>query len=307
MTAGSRNRHVRQGGRARAPQAGGHRVTGRAVVAGAVVLLLGMAAGLAAYAVFAGRSGKYVVVPDVLGLTHREAAARLDEVGLEIEVDGDQDTTDVSLDRATVDDQTPRAGTDAEKDSVVTVRLEGVPDRKKAGASEPDPGTAPPAVAPTEGRPVYPFTREGSIACGRWPSGSTDYPYFGAPREGSRLHGAIDIYPPGGRGAPVKAMKDGTVLQVIPDFYTRADGEVCCGILIDHGDFVGFYGELTGPAWLSVGQAVKSGQQVGTVSGTAQLHFEEYSPGTKARHDWYGEQAADLVDPTDRMLMLYGT
>ena len=267
------------------------------LAAGAAVLLIGVAAGLASYALFAGERGNSVVVPDILGLTRPEAAARLEEAGLEIGIDRQRDTANMALEGATVDRQTPRAGADAEKGSVVTVGLVKTPDRKEQKPS---------TVAPTEGLPVCPFTKEESIACGRWSSGSTDYPYFGAPRGGGRLHGAIDIYPPGGRGAPVRAMKDGTVLQIIPDFYTRADGEVCCGILIDHGDFVGFYGELTGPSWLSVGQVVRGGQQIGTVSGTSQLHFEEYAPGTTARHDWYGEQAADLKDPTGRMRLLYG-
>ena len=34
---------------------------------------------------------------------------------------------------------------------------------------------------------------------------------------------------------------------------------------------------------LSVGQTVKAGQQIGAVSGTVQLHFEMYTPGTRAR------------------------
>ena len=168
----------------------------------------------------------------------------------------------------------------------------------------PAPSPAPAQVAPVEGSPIYPFTRDGSVGCGHWSSGSTDYPYFGAPRENGRLHGAIDIYPPGGRGTPVKAIKDGTVLQVIPAFYTRADGEVCCGILLDHGDFVAFYGEMMSPALLSVGQTVKAGQQIGAVSGTVQLHFEMYTPGTRARGNWYGSQPSNLEDPTQYMLDL---
>jgi len=177
-------------------------------------------------------------------------------------------------------------------------------------SESPPPAAAPPPaptrVAPVDGKPVYPYTRDGSIACGKWSAGSDDYPFFGAPRSGGRLHGAIDVYPPAGRGAPVKAIKDGTVVQVIPAFYTRADGEVCYGILIDHGDFVAFYGEMASPAALSVGQTVKTGQQIGTVSGTVQLHFEMYTPGTRARGNWYGSQPANLQDPTQFMLGLTG-
>jgi murein DD-endopeptidase MepM/ murein hydrolase activator NlpD len=168
------------------------------------------------------------------------------------------------------------------------------------------PVQAPTQVPPVAGAPLYSYTRDGSIASGHWPAGSTDYPYFGAPRENGRLHGAIDVYPPTGRGTPVRAIKDGTVVQVVPAFYTRADGEVCCGILIDHGDFVAFYGEMASPASLSVGQTVKAGQQIGTVSGTVQLHFEMYAPGTKARGNWYGNQPANLVDPTQFIMSLGG-
>ena len=79
-----------------------------------------------------------------------------------------------------------------------------------------------------------------------------------------------------------------------------------CGILIDHGDFVAFYGEMASPPALSVGQTVKQGQQLGVVSGTLQLHFEMYTPGTRARGDWYGPQPANLKDPTQFMLGLTG-
>ena len=184
------------------------------------------------------------------------------------------------------------------------VASQSPPAAPAAAAPAPAPPAAPAQVAPVGGSAIYPFTRDGSVGCGHWSSGSTDYPYFGAPRENGRLHGAIDIYPPGGKGTPVKAIKDGTVLQVIPAFYTRADGEVCCGILIDHGDFVAFYGEMMSPALLAVGQTVKAGQQIGAVSGTVQLHFEMYTPGTRARGNWYGSQPSNLEDPTQYMLDL---
>jgi murein DD-endopeptidase MepM/ murein hydrolase activator NlpD len=179
-----------------------------------------------------------------------------------------------------------------------------------AAAAEPAPAPAAPAppaqVPPVPGAPLYSYTKDGSIASGHWSAGSTDYPYFGAARENGRKHGAIDVYPPSGRGTPVRAIKDGTVVQVVPAFYTRADGEVCCGILIDHGDFVAFYGEMASPAGLSVGQTVKAGQQIGTVSGTVQLHLEMYTPGTRARGNWYGDQPANLMDPTQYIMSLGG-
>lgn len=283
----------------------------------AAALLIGIAIGIFAFASRGG--GKYTKVTDVTGLTHAQAKAKLKSANLDIVVNPTQDTTNIKLGVTKVEDQTPSAGSTAEKGSVVRVTLLDVPfkaEQKQAATTTP--ATAPAATSPTstpsdtgmsapmDGQPIYPYTKDGSIACGHWPAGSTDYPYFGAPRENTRKHGAIDVYPPTGKGTPVKAIKDGTVVQVIPDFYTRADSEVCCGILIDHGDFVAFYGEMTSPATLSVGQTVKRGQQVGTVSGTVQLHFEMYAPGTKARSNWYGPQPANLQDPTGMMLKLYG-
>lgn len=158
-------------------------------------------------------------------------------------------------------------------------------------------------IAPVEGQPVYPFTAEESIACRHWPSGSLDYPYFGAPRNGTRLHAGIDIYPAGGDGAPVRAMKDGTVIMVAA-FYTRYTGEVTYGVLVDHGDFVANYAELRPPGVVA-GSVLSRGDIVGLVSGTRQLHFEMYTPGTTSWHSWYGTQAADLIDPTAMMLKVF--
>lgn len=154
-----------------------------------------------------------------------------------------------------------------------------------------------------DGNPLYPYTKAESIACGKWRSGSTDYPYFGAPREGTRLHAGIDVYPAAGAGAPVKALKDGKVIRVAL-FYTRATGEKTYGVLIDHGDFVANYAEVQ-PS-VNVGDAVRQGQVVGAVSGTKQLHFELYRPGTVSWLQWYGNQPANLVDPTDTMIKLVG-
>ena len=171
---------------------------------------------------------------------------------------------------------------------------------------------------PTDGEPIHPFTRDESTGCGHWPSGSLDYPYFGAAREGTRLHGAIDIYPPGataedGGGQPVYAVKDGAVIRVIDNFYTRANGERTKALLIDHGDFVACYSEIRGQPNVKgsalafgVGNTVAKGQVLGYISGTKQLHFEMYSANTPDRFNWYGEQPANLLDPTELMLDLYG-
>ena len=166
-------------------------------------------------------------------------------------------------------------------------------------------GSATPRIAcPLDGTPRYPFTRDASIACGHWPPGSTDYPYFGAPRNGTRLHAGVDIYPPAGVGSPVYAIEDGTVLKIEP-FYTRATGEVTYAMLVDHGDCVVNYGEVQPPS-LKVGARVGRGQMIARVSGTVQLHFELYTPGTTSWLSWYGAQPANLLDPTPMMLEAFG-
>jgi murein DD-endopeptidase MepM/ murein hydrolase activator NlpD len=159
--------------------------------------------------------------------------------------------------------------------------------------------------APVAGPPLYPLTKDESIACGHWSAGSTDFPYFGAPRNGTRLHAGVDIYPPGGEGTPVRAVKAGTVVTT-GTFYTRANGEQTYAILVDHGDFVANYGEVRQPAaWVAPGAAVQRGQVIGYVSGTVQLHFEMYAAGTASWLQWYGPQPSNLMDPTSYLLKLY--
>jgi murein DD-endopeptidase MepM/ murein hydrolase activator NlpD len=166
-------------------------------------------------------------------------------------------------------------------------------------------GTNTRASAPVAGPLAYPFTRDESIACGHWPQVSEDYPYFGARRNGTRLHAGIDIYPASGAGTPVKALKSGTVIKT-GLFYTRYTGEQTYAILVDHGDFVSNYAEVRPPeGWVRPGAAVSRGGVIGYVSGTVQLHFEMYAPGTSSWLWWYGPQPANLLDPTDMILRLY--
>jgi len=161
-------------------------------------------------------------------------------------------------------------------------------------------------VAPVDGPPRYPFTRDASMACGQWKRNSRDYPYFGAPRDPKpRRHAGVDLYPPQGEGAPVKAMKAGQVIKVA-SFYTRANGEKTYGVLIDHLDFTANYAELKKPG-MKAGQTVASGEIIGQVSGTRQLHLELYEAGTRDWSRWYGEKPAKLLDPTRAMTeLLYG-
>jgi len=279
-----------------------------------------------------GGSDKYTRVPEIEGLTYNKAKAELKKVNLDIRVDPTQDVANLKIDKKKVGYQHPVKGANAEKGSVVTVALLEVPSKGEdaqskastapastpaaqpeatpAPAPEPAPAPAPAAPAPDsglsaplEGHPLYPLTADGSIACGHWESGSTDYPYFGAPRNNSRKHAGVDIYPPAGRGAPVHALKAGTVVK-IGEYYTRADGEVTYGVVINHGDFVANYAEIH-PS-VSVGQQVGRNQVIGTVGGTVQLHFEQYSAGTTTWVWWYGDKPGNLLDPTALMNQLFG-
>ena len=159
-------------------------------------------------------------------------------------------------------------------------------------------------VAPFEGKPRYPFTKNDSIGCGQWGKSSHDYPYFGAPRgHDRRSHAGVDVYPEGGAGSSVKALADGIIIKIAP-FYTRANGEVTYAVIVDHADFVANYAELNKPDF-KVSTSIKQGQIIGTISGTKQLHFELYTKGTKDWLRWYGKQPDDLRDPTEMLIELF--
>lgn len=159
-------------------------------------------------------------------------------------------------------------------------------------------------VAPLEGKPKYPFTKEESINSGKWESGSQDYPYFGAPRgNNTRNHAGVDLYPQGGAGSPVKALADGLIIKISP-FYKRANGEVTYGVLVDHDDFVVNYAELEKPG-LDVSAVIRQGEIIGRISGTQQLHFELYAKGTTDWAPWRGKKPSNLIDPTEILLKLF--
>jgi len=283
-----------------------------------VLVIVGIIAGFLAF-IFAVSGGSRRV-PKVTGLTYAQAGKKVKEAKLVIKIDSQQDTSMIkNLDKLKVVKQDPGAGSSTYEGFAVVVQLEGVPLTRASGsstkaqatapsqpvqASSPAPAPSASLVSPIQGNPIYPFTKDASISCGHWPSGSQDYPYFGAPRDGnSRTHAAIDIYPAAGVGAPIMAIKDGTVLKIAP-FYTRASGEVTYGVLVDHGDFVANYAELQPPA-VKVGSVVKQGEVIGTVSGTEQLHFEQYAAGTKDwTRGWYGTRPSNLLDPTEMILKL---
>lgn len=158
--------------------------------------------------------------------------------------------------------------------------------------------------APFDSALKYPFTKYDSRRCGHWRSGSQDYPYFGAPRDGNtRYHAGIDLYPATGAGTPVKAVRDGRVIRNAP-FYKRRNGEITYALLIDHKEFTANYAELRKPVFRA-GDLVKRNQTIGFISGTKQLHFELYKPGTTNWVSWRGTMPPHLIDPTDMMLGVF--
>jgi murein DD-endopeptidase MepM/ murein hydrolase activator NlpD len=150
----------------------------------------------------------------------------------------------------------------------------------------------------------YPFTKRNFQKRGRGGSGFQYYPYFGAPRDGNtRRHAGIDLYPVKGAGTPIKAIRDGKVIMIAP-FYIRRNGEITYALVIDHKEYVANYAELRKPA-LVTGAVVKKKQTIGFLSGTKQLHFELYTPGTGGWVAWFGEMPPNLIDPTDMMTRVF--
>ncbi|MHB8771865.1 MAG: M23 family metallopeptidase [Syntrophales bacterium] len=157
---------------------------------------------------------------------------------------------------------------------------------------------------PFDGALKYPFAKRNPPKSGRRRSGFQYYPFFGAPRDGNtRRHAGIDLYPVKGAGTPIKAIQDGQVIRVAP-FYRRRTGEMTYAVLIDHKEYVANYAELRKPT-LVTGAVVKKKQTIGFVSGTKQLHFELYTPGTASWMSWYGTVPPNLIDPTDMMTRVF--
>ncbi len=120
---------------------------------------------------------------------------------------------------------------------------------------------------------------------------------------GNRKHAGVDLYAP--KGTPIRAMKDGTVLQHY-QFYlgTRA-------LEVDHGDMIIRYGEISHVAAGIIADAnVKRGQVIAYVgeltfkSGNkmSMLHLEAYKgtltgPLTVRTSKPY-QRRGDLFDPT---------
>lgn len=125
---------------------------------------------------------------------------------------------------------------------------------------------------------------------------------FGSCRDNcTRRHAAADLY--ANQGTLVHAIGAGEVL----DFYEFYLGTYA--LVVDHGDFIVRYGEITGqlPPGIQVGARVKQGQgiaYVGRLVGLSNdmVHFERFAgwgQGALTDRDNYPYQRRkDLVDPT---------
>lgn len=127
---------------------------------------------------------------------------------------------------------------------------------------------------------------------------------FGSNRSGgTRKHAGCDLYAPA--GTPIRAIKDGTVIQSYP-FYlgTRA-------LEVNHGDVLVRYGEISHtPPGVVPGANVKRGQVIAYVGQLvfpdgkkmSMLHIEFYKGTSTGPLTVNGalpyKRRADLVDPT---------
>ena len=114
--------------------------------------LLMVAGMLVALALVAGlflllsRGGGGPKIPNVVGKTYREAREKMESTGFDIEIDSNQDYSNVNdLDKKKVEEQDPKGGTTAEKGEFVTVRLKGlveIPEASEEEATAGQPGNS---------------------------------------------------------------------------------------------------------------------------------------------------------------------
>jgi murein DD-endopeptidase MepM/ murein hydrolase activator NlpD len=127
---------------------------------------------------------------------------------------------------------------------------------------------------------------------------------FGSRRsKGKRLHAGCDLYAP--KGTKIRAMRDGIVMRPVEYFYMGTSV-----LLIDHGDFVARYGEISHAAkGIQNGVEVNKGDVIAYIgelkfkSGNtmSMLHLELYrgnhsGPLTTAGNKF--RRRGDLLDPT---------
>jgi murein DD-endopeptidase MepM/ murein hydrolase activator NlpD len=118
---------------------------------------------------------------------------------------------------------------------------------------------------------------------------------------GARFHVGLDLYAE--QNDVVVSCEDGKIVNFYP-FYKTSKGDMSYALLIEHHDLVINYGEVAETSrksygW-SVGDRVRAGQPIGTISGTSMLHFETWRLGTTANARWLpGKARPDaLLNPT---------
>lgn len=151
------------------------------------------------------------------------------------------------------------------------------------------PGVAPSLLFPLNSKPAESY--------------KTGMRAFGANRNRGRKHAGVDLY--AAKGTPIRAMKDGKVVQYYK-FYLGT-----YALEIDHGDMLVRYGEISHVApGLVPGAAVKRGQVIAYVGELvfkdgvkmSMLHLETYK-GTSSgpltvRSSTPYQRRGDLFDPT---------
>lgn len=117
------------------------------VVIAVVVFLISFAAGLLLKLYLP--DGK-IKVPEINGLTYKEATDKIESSGLSIEVDPDlQAPAEGGLEDMKVSSQDPKAGSAVEKDSIVTVSIKGLAKKKTGDDDSADTATQTPKVSHT--------------------------------------------------------------------------------------------------------------------------------------------------------------
>ena len=130
---------------------------------------------------------------------------------------------------------------------------------------------------------------------------------FGAPRDGGRRHGGVDLA--AAVGTDVFAVGDGVVIEAAGGF----DKYGTSVISIEHGDFydedycIVRYGE-GGMPMVRVGDAVSQGDliaKVGKQPGGTQLHLEMYDGTDSGKflqpNNLPYKRRSDIIDPTPFM------
>lgn len=156
------------------------------------------------------------------------------------------------------------------------------------------------------------------IACeGDFPLDAIPNPYskqertFGHRRpygnDPNRKHAGFDLY--GKAGSEVHAIKNGYLIEKPIRFRPslKEKNPNIFAVVIDHGDFIGLYGEIVPEKGLQKNSPVYQGQVIGRIAdqmGADMLHFEMYSKGAEGdlltgiagKDNFY--RRSDLMNPT---------